>query len=115
MRKSIGSHVWKKIPAREVQEIESKCLRELGFRSHCSLNYFYSQGYAPVRCNNLVILNLCNCFNEKMHSQFPSAVFLFAVGNRGVLNLTALGPINVSHFASLSVSETYSTQWMVAI
>lgn len=41
-RAAIGTHVWKKTPAGEVQQPEIECLRELGFRSHCCLNYFHS-------------------------------------------------------------------------
>ena len=63
-RAAIGTHVWKKIPAGEVQQPEIECLRELGFRSRFSLNYFHCQGNAPTRCSSLMIFILCTCFHE---------------------------------------------------
>lgn len=63
-RAALCTHVWKKIPAGKVQQPEIECLRELGFRSHCSLSYFHCQGNAPAQCSSLIIPILCTCFHE---------------------------------------------------
>lgn len=81
-----------------------ECLRELGFRAHCSFNYFYSQGYVLAHCNGILI-QLFSWEDAFLVPYWSFSGYRRLSEEREVLTLAAPGPINVSQFASLSVNE----------